>query len=131
MTRSKRKGMLRDCGDILDRGSIAKLKHENIRDPENDKEWEAFNNEIVYLCGRYSNLYINKFFDLLYHINSFLWEKEADLRQGKLDGVLYEVGIRAIEIRKLNNLRVSVKNIINKLTDSGFQDIKRDHVSGE
>jgi hypothetical protein len=72
---------------------------------------------------------MDKFFDLLYYINSFLWEKESDMRQGKLDGVLYEVGIRAIEIRKLNNLRVSVKNIINKLTKSGFQDIKKDHIS--
>lgn len=120
--------ILRDNADILDRGSIAKLKHERIRDPENDKEWEAFKQEIEIICSKYC-LPIDKLFNLLYDINAFLWEKEADLRQGKLDGVLYEVGIRAIEIRKLNNLRVSVKNIINKLTNSGFQDIKFQHLS--
>lgn len=113
----------------MDRAGIARLKHERIRDPENDREWEAFRVEVDILINKYPIFYIDKFFTLLYDINSFLWEKEADLRQGKLDGVLYEVGIRAIEIRKLNNLRVSVKNIINKLTGSGFQDIKRNHCS--
>lgn len=121
--------MERDTGDILDRGAIAKLKHERIRDPENDKEWKAFQEEIARLETTYPSLLISDFFKLLYDINAFIWEKEADMRQGKLDGVLYEVGIRAIEIRKLNNLRVGVKNLVNKLTNSGFIDIKKDHLS--
>ena len=66
---------------------------------------------------------------MLYDINAFIWEKESDMRQGKLDGVLHEVGLRAIEIRKLNNIRVGIKNLINKLTNSGFIDIKSDHLS--
>lgn len=121
--------MERDVADILDRGTIAKLKHERIRDPENDREWNAFNVEVELLKEKYNKLYIDNFFNLLYDINSFIWEKESDMRQGKLDGILYEVGIRAIEIRKLNNLRVSVKNIVNKLTNSGFIDIKKNHLS--
>jgi hypothetical protein len=121
--------MLRDSGDILDRASIARLKHENIRDPENDREWSAFKIELDILDKKYPDIFIMKFFQLLYDINKFIWEKESDMRQGKLDGVLYEVGIRAIEIRKLNNLRVGVKNLVNKLTNSGFQDLKRNHLS--
>jgi hypothetical protein len=121
--------MERDNGDILDRASIAKLKHERIRDPENDKEWEAFSKELSILEKKYSQFYIDNFFKILYDINSLVWEKESDMRQGKLDGILYEVGIRAIEIRKLNNLRISVKNLVNKITNSGFQDIKKDHLS--
>jgi hypothetical protein len=121
--------MERDTGDILDRGAIAKLKHERIRDPENDREWEAFKIELNILYNKFPQLEIETFFKLLYDINAFIWEKEADMRQGKLDGVLYEVGIRAIEIRKLNNLRVGVKNLVNKLTNSGFIDIKKNHLS--
>jgi len=121
--------MLRDSGDILDRASIARLKHERIRDIENDREWEAFKKELEILDKNYPSLYIMTFFKTLYDINAFIWEKESDMRQGKLDGVLYEVGIRAIEIRKLNNLRVGIKNLVNKLTNSGFQDIKKNHLS--
>jgi hypothetical protein len=121
--------MQRDAADILDRGAIAKLKFERITDPENIKEWDAFNSEIINLEHSFPELTISSFFKLLYDINSFIWEKEADMRQGKLDGVLYEVGIRAIEIRKLNNIRVGVKNLVNTLTKTGWMDIKKDHIS--
>ena len=121
--------LLRDNGDILDRGAIAKLKFERIHDNENEREWGEFQEEVCRLEHKYAPFHLNRFFQLLYDINTLIWDKEADMRQGKLDGVLYEVGIRAIEIRKLNNLRIAVKNIVNKLTSSGFQDIKKDHIS--
>ena len=121
--------ILRDCGDILDRGSIAKLKSERIREDICHKEWQAFKEEIDKLIVKYKDIPISMFFDLLYKINAGIWELEADMRKGKLDGVLYEVGKRAIKIREFNNLRVSVKNIINVLTKTGFIDIKKDHLS--
>jgi len=121
--------MERDTGDILDRGSIAKLKFESIRNEYNDKEWHDFEIEVNLLEKKYKHLYISFFFKLLYDINSYIWEKESDMRQGKLDGVLYEVGLRAIEIRKLNNLRVTIKNLINKFTKTGYQDKKENHLS--
>jgi hypothetical protein len=121
--------MERDTGDILDRGSIAKLKFERIRNEYNDKEWHDFEIEVNLLEKKYKHLYISFFFKLLYDINSYIWEKESDMRQGKLDGVLYEVGLRAIEIRKLNNLRVTIKNLINKFTKTGYQDKKENHLS--
>ncbi len=121
--------MFRETSDILDRGSIAKLKHELIRDSENHKEWNAFSIEVDKLIKEHSNIPIVMFFDLLYRINFQIWELESDLRQGKLDGALTEVGRRAIEIRKLNGLRVGVKNIINNLLNEGFLDIKSNHLS--
>ncbi len=58
-----------------------------------------------------------------------IWDLEADLRQGKLDGALSEVGRRAIKIREHNKLRVEVKNIINLLANEGYQDVKQNHIS--
>ena len=118
--------MERDPGDIIDRGSIAKLKSERISVME---EWEAFSVEIEILEENYPELPIKNLFDLIYKINAMIWDLEADMRQGKLDGALSEVGRRAIAIREHNNLRVQVKNIINSLTKQGFQDIKKAHIS--
>lgn len=129
MVHIKGNDMQRDIGDILDRGTIAKLKKERISDPENIREWEAFQLEIDNLIIKYPQFQIMMFFKIMYDINGMIWDLESDMRQGKLDGVLSEVGRRAIEIRKLNNLRVCTKNIINKLTGEGFQDIKKQHLS--
>jgi hypothetical protein len=121
--------VLRDPGDIIDRASIAFLKNKRIGMDESKREWEAFSIEIETLKDKYQMLPIEMFFNLLLNINQMIWDLEADLRQGKLDGALSEVGRRAIEIREHNALRVQVKNIINKITNSGFQDIKLDHIS--
>jgi hypothetical protein len=120
----------RDSGDILDRASIAYLKSERIGKDESKKEWEAFVLEIEILKEKHIDIPIEMFFQLLIKINSMIWDLEADVRLGKLDGALSEVGRRAIEIREHNSLRVQVKNIINKLVDEGFQDLKKDHISG-
>jgi hypothetical protein len=121
--------MYRECSDILDRASIAKLKSQKIGLEENKREWEAFNKELNILIDKHQTTPILMFFDLLYKINSMIWELEFDLRKGSLDGALSEVGRRAIEIREHNNLRVQTKNIINILLNEGFLDIKRDHIS--
>jgi hypothetical protein len=121
--------MQRDSGDVLDRGSIAFLKSQRIAKEESKKEWDAFGNEREILIKKYKNLPIDMFFQLLIKINTMIWDLESDLRQGKLDGALSEVGRRAIEIREHNNLRIQVKNIINKLTGEGFQDFKKGHIS--
>jgi hypothetical protein len=122
--------MERDAGDILDRASIARLKCDRIGEQENIKEWQFFQPEIRKLERKHPKIPIDMFWNLLYKINAMIWDLESDLRKGKIDGVLYEVGIRAIAIREHNNLRVQVKNIINKSVGEGFQDIKKDHISG-
>ena len=112
--------MKRDLGDIIDRASIACLKAERIKEQESIREWEYFKRHVK----RHK-----MFFDLMKSINAMIWDLEADLRQGKLDGVLSEVGRRAIAIREHNNLRVQLKNIINSIHKDGFLDIKRNHIS--
>lgn len=121
--------MERDVGDVLDRSAISKLKYERIGNEENIREYKTFNEEIERLKDKYTNIPINDFYELLLKINDLIWSLEADLRKGKLDGALSEVGYRAIKIRENNSLRVKVKNIVNKLTDTGFQDLKRQHLS--
>lgn len=113
----------------MDRATIAQLKYKRIGNEENIREHKAFNIEVGKLITKYVNIPITMFFNLLYKVNSMIWDLESDLRQGKLDGALSEVGRRAIKIREHNNLRVQIKNIINKITDSGFQDVKKSHLS--
>jgi hypothetical protein len=121
--------MERDPADIIDRAVIAKLKSERICLDESKKEWSAFEKELDILKNKYTTIPIDMFFDLLLKINSMIWSLESDVRQGKLDGALSEVGRRAIEIREHNNLRVQTKNILNKLCNAGFMDIKKEHIS--
>jgi hypothetical protein len=118
--------MLRDAADVLDRGAIAKLKAERI--PAGD-EWRIFGPAVEELEAVYPEVPIRSFFDLLYKINAMIWDLESDLRQGKIDGVLVEVGRRAISIREHNNLRVQVKNIVNQLLDQEIIEIKKNHIS--
>jgi len=121
--------MERDPADILDRYSIARLKFERIGVAENKIEYDAFFPELHKLEEKYPFLPINQFAELLYKINAMIWDLEADLRQGKLDGALSEVGRRAISIREHNALRVQVKNILNTCVHEGFLDVKKYHIS--
>ena len=43
--------------------------------------------------------------------------------------VLKKCGLINVIIKDYNHLRVQIKNIINMLTQTGFQDIKKDHLS--
>lgn len=122
--------LTRDTGDVIDRYSIARLKGERIGNNENKKEYETFGLALQEIIGKHPNVPLLMFSNLLYKINTMIWDLESDLRQGKLDGALSEVGRRAIEIREHNNLRVQIKNIINFILQEGFQDIKFEHVSG-
>jgi len=123
--------MERDPGDICDRASIAKLKAHRIAQEESIREWKAFEQELIILIAKYPTICIMMFFELLYKINAMIWDLESDLRLGKLDGALSEVGRRAIDIREHNNLRVQIKNILNTLVGEGFLDIKKEHISGD
>lgn len=78
----------------------------------------------------------------MYSINDFIWQLEAGLKGGKeelrnphyiLDrenrDTLAKIGTTTILIRNFNHLRVGLKNIINIMTKTGFQDIKKAHLS--
>jgi hypothetical protein len=123
--------MKRDIGDLLDRWSIAKLKSERNAHPNSLKEYLAFEKELQKEEKRklITIISLRECADYLYKINGFIWDLEAQLRQGELDKDLKEVGRRAILIRKFNSLRVGFKNIINKIYGDGFQDYKKNHLS--
>jgi len=134
--------MERDLGDILDRASIASLKAERIRADESIKEWNAFQHEVKALNGKYSRWDVDQWLKHLRMINGAIWKLESELKSGKevlpngiwLDDpanqeALAKIGRCTILIREFNGIRVGFKNIINKITESGFEDVKHDHLS--
>ena len=134
--------MLRDAGDIIDRYTIAKLKAERIGTEENKKEYEAFKKEANSLFIKhpdYDWVQISKF---MYDVNNFIWILESGLKSGKEELPIPEyllaegnkeglakVGLISMLVRNFNHLRVSFKNIINKLVHEGWQDVKKNHLS--
>ena len=123
--------MLRDAGDIIDRYSIAILKGERIGSPEAIQEREVFK-----VGFRELTLRLPKPWGCWTHLlgiaiatNACIWDLESDLRREMLDNDLEETGRRAIQIRKINNIRVQLKNYINFTVGEGVQDVKRDHIS--
>lgn len=136
--------MERDIGDILDRLTIAKLKSERIGTEENKREYEAFKEEIELRKIDPSIKYnlLVEFGSILYDVNNFIWLLESGLKSGKetlenphyiLDEknkeALSKIGATTILIRNFNHLRVKIKNLINKISGEGFEDIKKDHLS--
>lgn len=119
----------RDAADVLDRYSISFLKMERIKEQAGKDEHAWLSEGLEELKSKYPDIDWEQAANYLYKINGFIWDLEAELRQGQIDNELEEVGKRAIGIRKLNSLRVGFKNIINKLVGEGVQDVKQNHVS--
>lgn len=121
--------MEREPGDLIDRYSISFLKMERIAEEASKDEHAWFSEGLEELKSKHSSFDWHQLADYIYKINSLIWDLEAKLRQGQIDNDLEEIGKRAIEIRKLNSLRVGFKNIVNKLCGEGVQDIKQNHIS--
>jgi len=118
--------MVRDCGDILDRWSIAKLKHERITGDHTTKEYRAFCEAIKEVEKDYKDLDWSGIEETMYSINDYIWQLEAGLKSGKdalpnphyiLDEMnnktLAKIGATTILIRNINHLRIKFKNLIN------------------
>jgi hypothetical protein len=106
------------AAEMADRYSICRLKFQRIGD-EVKPEMDALEEELK----RYPNveLYVAK----LTAVNAKIWDLEADIRAGK-EGTLglEEVGRRALKIRDLNKIRVSIKNEMVEAFKDGFREIK-------
>ena len=133
--------MQRDCGDLIDRWSIAKLKSERIGSEDSINEFNAFNKELSTLKSK-NHIAWQLFTDEMLIINSTIWMLESSMKSGKeilpnstfLDDeknieVLAGIGKNAILIRNVNSFRVGLKNIINSIVGEGFIDAKQDHMS--
>jgi hypothetical protein len=115
-------------GDIVDRLSIVILKKE--RAEGNIQEYEAYKDALSDLKHKYPNLNWELFLDLSYKANGIVWDLESALRNAQLDNDPTEAGRRAILIRKVNGVRIGIKNLINSLTGEGFLEVKHiDHLS--
>jgi len=115
--------------ELLDRLVIVRLKAERIKDKEKEKELEFYMKELEEY-RRKGFVIKDEWLEKLYDINGKIWDLEADIRKGKEGELgLNEVGKRAIEIRNLNKIRISIKNEITELTGSGFKDVKVNHAS--
>lgn len=134
--------MQRDISDILDRCSISYLKATRIGSEDNKKEYEAFKLAVDELKKNHPQYDIEQWIKHFIKINSAIWQLESGLKSGKeeLSNPIYlldrrntiplaNIGVTTILIREFNSLRIDFKNIINKLLGSGFQDLKRDHLS--
>jgi hypothetical protein len=136
--------MKRDVGDILDRWSIAKLKFERIGTVHNKREFHAFEDAIKEVKKQYKKLPWGQICEMMCSINDFIWQLEAGLKGGKEElknphylmdvmntDTLAKIGTTTILIRNFNHLRVDLKNVVNTLTNTGFLDKKKDHLSEE
>lgn len=134
--------MKRDCGDIIDRFTIAWLKKDRIGTEENKKEYDAFKHEIFLLATSKPEYDWDQIVKFMYDLNDFIWILESGLKSGKeklpvptylLDEKnsegLAKVGLTSMLIRNFNHLRVQFKNIINNMVKEGWQDSKQDHLS--
>lgn len=113
-------------GDIMDRWSIAYLKHQRA----GQDTTEEINEYINYTSGKYSQKDVKEYFNLLLKANGDIWTLESDIRKGKEGELgLEEVGRRALLIRDHNGIRVKLKNELNLKYNEGFQEIKVNHAS--
>lgn len=104
--------------EMADRYSICRLKFQRIGD-EVKPEMDTLAAELE----KYPNieLYVTK----LTSVNAKIWDLEADIRAGKEGELgLEEVGRRALSIRDLNKIRVSIKNEMVEKFKDGFREIK-------
>jgi hypothetical protein len=116
-------------GDILDRFSIVKLKMDRATEKPL-QEYEAFEKAFKEVKVKYPQFDWDLFLDIAYRTNGLIWDLEGAIRNAQLDDNLMETGKRAIMIRKVNGIRVGIKNLANSLTGEGFVEVKnRDHLS--
>ena len=102
--------------EIIDRYTITLLKSERT-DENVSEELAAYKKELP------DTDIAQTFVDRMYEINGKIWETEGDIRKGA-DMPLDEVGLLAIRVRELNQLRNGIKGEIVDEFAEGFKEIK-------
>lgn len=113
-------------GDVCDRLTILQLKKERIGGNKFDAELDAFAAAYMQLLPQCRDLdVVTEMFLELKKTNGKIWDLEADIRMGR-EGMLglEEVGRRAIAIRETNERRVQIKNRLNTISKTGFQEFR-------
>lgn len=110
-------------GDIVDRYTICKLKSERGH-IDNTKELCDLSAELKYYDG------IEPYVEQLYKLHGEIWDLEGDIRRGNEEILgLEEVGRRALQLRDMNKIRISIKNEINSKYHEGYMEVKVEHGS--
>lgn len=110
--------------ELVDRYCIAKLKFNKTS--ANLAELKFYTQQLE----KYDLSLINQSLDELYTIHQSIWDLESALKSGQEQSLpLEEIGRRAIEIRNLNNLRISLKNQIAEQLGCTVREIKQNHLS--
>jgi len=132
----------RDIPDIIDRWAISKLKKVRIGRKEDIDEFLMFNKALEKIKEEYPHIPWELICLMMLHIHDFIWQFEAGTKSAKEElkdknyilsdknkEVLWKAGLINFEIKNYNSLRYDLKNIICKLTNSGFIEVKKDHCS--
>lgn len=112
--------------DVFDRYSILTLKTDRIQGYRRE-EYLLFRKEFDQILQQFDliNEHLAFLFDAIYYVNRQIWDLEADIRAENEEKLgLEEVGRRAILIREWNKQRIRIKNIINLITSTGFNERK-------
>lgn len=100
-------------GEILDRFTIAKLYVE--RDKGDLKELGKFNAGLGELRKKTPKLPWDMLINMMYTINATIWDYEAPIHSGKMDGDPVIAGILALRVRKFNDVRVKMSKLVDEL----------------
>jgi hypothetical protein len=117
--------------ELADRLTIAQLKKERLPNSEIDKD--DLQKQIKYYEEGIDtkNEKLRTAIVDLYEINGQMWDAEHAIRKGLDEDLgLSEIGRRALKIRDLNRVRVSIKNKITEIAGQPeFADCKMNHAS--
>ena len=102
--------------EIIDRYTITLLKSQRTEE-DVAEELNAYKKEIP--DGDSVEIFINR----MYEINGKIWNTEGDIRSG-VDMPLEEVGMLALIVRALNQIRNGIKGEIVDEFAEGFKEIK-------
>jgi hypothetical protein len=105
------------AGELVDRLTIARLYNE--RDVGDVKVYGKYNAGLSELRGKHKALPWDVIVGMMYTINAAIWDYEAPIHSGKMDGDPVIAGILALRVRKFNAVRVAMSKLIDTLVEGG------------
>ena len=114
--------------EVVDRYTICQLTLERLDHTQIDVDSMKDQLEYYKKGIDFTNTQLIKLSQDLYNINGRIWDTEGSIRAGLDDELGYdEIGKRAVQVRDLNRVRMSIKNDITELTGEGFKDCKMNY----
>ena len=114
--------------EVVDRYTIFQLKLERLDHTQIDIDSMKDQLEYYKKGIDFTNTQLLKLSKDLYNVNGRIWDTEGSIRAGLDDELGYdEIGKRAVQVRDLNRVRMSIKNDITELTGEGFKDCKMNY----